>query len=1083
MKTLFLVAKYYASAEDADNIGLEHIRKALQHVNVLDQEAWLILHSVLFKETPFILENIPLKESQNFISLLPEIEKAPIVQFDAEVKELIKKLKEKGIFLSSEVSVIDGVDIYKQQEEYLYDLQKPANRLGLPADVIQEFVVDFLQQAKDEKDKLYSICLKEDEYNLIDKQELDKFHTEVEKLWGVAANLEIDNLVEILNILKKTSASMKIKNYLDRFYTFIKELALQMESKEDNKGVDLIKAAKIMKNTLAEKIYGQEKAISVVSDSIKNNILASEKAPKATYFFLGPPATGKTYLAELMGEQLTEYKVKKFDMTQFSHVDSGGTLYGTSRMWGNAKPGSLTSFVRNNPKSIIILDEFEKANNQVQTNLLTVFGGGYLNDVCGWCKVEGEEKFVPWGSTYDEKEVKCPEDEIIDRVDFSQTIFVITSNLGKELYSDHKFLELVDEDYMQAESMILDAIRREEKQDNQNGGEQPAIVPELISRLSKGNVVLFNKLTYKAFEVISDKAFRDYKDAFCEQFNVKFPLDESYEDFLKAQILSFAPELDARRLQSKIGINFFDRVTDYIMILDQDTGYCKEIKIAISPAVTDYFDNYINGAIKNDTLVKELFRKNKTLNIEESFSDDNGVLTYRIESCELKIVKRIKDFGEDGLVFEVPEQSFADVAGHNRAKMRLKEVVTLLKDPKILKEFDVGAPKGMLLYGPPGTGKTMLAKAFANEADLPFIATTGTDLLDTKKTTEIFSKAKEYAPSIVFIDEIDALGKRGENNGREIPINKLLSEIDGFSSTPEETVFVVAATNYKENIDDAIIRAGRIELHIKIDNLDRDARRFFLNRVINEKPVSGDFDMEKLLMYTAGMTGAELEMVGKEASIYCIRNGFHAITQEILIEQINTIKYGERLTHLFVEKMIEETAIHEAGHALLSHLLMPHKKIEQITVTARDKALGFVSYDREENYNNMTVQDFKNNICIAMAGRVSQIKKFGDIEGIDTGASNDLEQATYYAYIAIAHYGMDEEVGYINISGIGSDKYSHEKIDKAVDRWLQEGKEKTKEFVEKHWSTIEKLAKMLLEKEVLYGEDLKSVFHNKLKNI
>ncbi len=180
---------------------------------------------------------------------------------------------------------------------------------------------------------------------------------------------------------------------------------------------------------------------------------------------------------------------------------------------------------------------------------------------------------------------------------------------------------------------------------------------------------------------------------------------------------------------------------------------------------------------------------------------------------------------------------------------------------------------------------------------------------------------------------------------------------------------------------------------------------------------------------------------------------------------------------------MEETAIHEAGHAVLSHLLMPHKKIEQITVTSRGDALGFVSYDRDGNYDNMTVQDFKNNICVAMAGRISQIKKFGNIEGVDTGASNDLEQATRYAYIAIAQCGMDEEIGYINIAGIGSDRYSHEKIDKAVDRWLQEGKETTKALVEKHWSTIEKLAKMLLEKEVLYEEDLGLIFHNKLKSI
>lgn len=893
------------------------------------------------------------------------------------------------------------------------------------------------------------------------------------------------------NLKIKQSILEEASNYKTiKFDDEVKEFKKAMEKlghsiKEDNipvdiktVGEDMILTAKKMKQNLSKKLFGQDRAIESISDSIKNNILENTDSPKSTYLFLGPPATGKTYLAELIGENIEGYQIKKFDMTQY-HEQNGGELYGYPKGWGGYGVGQLTGFVHSNPKAIIVLDEFEKASNVIQTNLLSIFEGGYMYDACGWDKSTKEPCSV-------ENEKSYNDTNAIFKVDFSQTIFIITSNLGKELYSDSKFIKLLDNDYIQAESMILDALKREEKKDNKNGGEQNAIVPELLSRFSQANIVLFNQLTYKAYDAIATKSFDDYKKIFFEKYGIKFHKSNSFKNFMKVQILSFAPELDARRLKNKIATYFFDSITDYIMDLDEGIDYCKEIKISFSKEAIKFIKENIDDEIENNNLVKQLFRKNLTLEVKDKFTSKDGVITYKIESCQFKKVKRIKDFSEDGLVFDIPDVSFKDVAGHEKAKTRLNEVVNFLKEPKLLEKFNIKAPKGMLLYGPPGTGKTLLAKAFANEADLPFISTTGTDLLDSSKIRTIFEKAKEYAPSIVFIDEIDSLGKRGEGNNREIPINKLLSEMDGFSNNPYENIFVIAATNYKENIDSAIIRPGRIELHIKIDDLDKPARKYFIDKIIETKPTSGKFDINKLLMYTTGMTGAQLELIGKESSLYCLRHGLKSITQDILIEQINTIKYGEKLSHLSLEKMLEETAIHEAGHAILSKVLMPHIKIEQITVTPRGNALGFVSYNYEDSLNNMTVQDFKNRICVSFAGRLSQIKKYGEIDGMDTGAQNDLKQATKDAYVAIAHYGMDKEVGYINISGfrniqemktgVTDTKHYHEKIDLAVERWMNEAKNKTEKLVEEHWNKIEKLSKHLLEKEVVYEDELNSIF-------
>ena len=482
-------------------------------------------------------------------------------------------------------------------------------------------------------------------------------------------------------------------------------------------------------------------------------------------------------------------------------------------------------------------------------------------------------------------------------------------------------------------------------------------------------------------------------------------------------------------------------------------------------------DSQVDDNIENETLIRELFRKNLTLELEEKFTSKDGVITYKISSCKFKRIRRVKDFSEDGLIFDIPEVSFSDIAGHTKAKIRLSEAINFLKDPTLMECFNIEAPKGMLLYGPPGTGKTLLAKAFAKEADLPFISTTGTDLLDPVKIKNIFSKAKEYAPSIIFIDEIDAIGERGNNIGREVAINKLLSEMDGFSSRPDENVFVIAATNFRNHIDPAIIRPGRLELHIEINALDKEARKYFIDKIIETKPVEGHFDIDKLLIYTAGMTGAELEMIGKEASIYCIRHGLKAITQNILIEEINTLKYGSRITDRSIDKLMESTAIHEAGHAVISKVLMPDVKIEQITVVPRANALGFVSYDRDKNYDSLRRQDIKNKLCVAFAGREAQLKKYGE-DGFDSGASNDLNMATKYAHYAIATLGMGENTGYINVSEIHENKFFEKEIEAEVKLWLHEAKERTRELIAEHWSKVTVLAELLQEKEVVSEDEL-----------
>jgi ATP-dependent Zn protease len=843
----------------------------------------------------------------------------------------------------------------------------------------------------------------------------------------------------------------------------------EYESEAQNK----IAFAKQLRVELSKDLFGQNEAIETVVNSMKNDITENKKAPKSTYLFLGSPATGKSYLAELMSEHIPKYKIMTFDMTQY-HQQNGGELYGYPAGWKGYGVGQLTGFVHRNPKSIIVLDSFEKCDTNIQSNLLSIFQGGKMRDGCGWDKVTDEP-------CSEDQDIIYTDENATYMVDFTETIFIITTSLGSELYLDNRFKELVKQDYIQAESMIIEAIRREKKRDSRSGGEQQAIIPELVSRFSQAHIVLFNKLNYQAFENITKKIFLDYKDGFNKKYEIEFVLSNNFDNFLKLQILNFAPELDARRLKDKVSTTFFNKITEHIVNSGKSTRQFHTIKVSLSKECVNYINEMINPLIEDDMIVKELFRKNVTLYVDDKITSKNGVITYKINSCKFKQVTRIKDFSEDGLVFDIPNVSFSHIAGHYVAKQRLHEVINFFKEPKLLRSFDIEPPKGMLLYGPPGTGKTMLAKAFAREAELPFISITGLELLQPEKTKKVFAKAKEYSPAIVFIDEIDTIGKRGGGGTREIAINTLLAEMDGFSGNGEN-VFVIAATNYKENIDAAIIRPGRIEIHIEINNLDKDARLYFLEGIINKKPSSGNFDMNKLLMYTAGFTGAQLELLSKEASFYCLRHTLPAITQEILIEQINAIKYGEKQSYLSIEQMFEETAIYEAGRAVVSKILMPHVHIEHVSLTPKDNNERFISQNYSDVQDNMTVKDFKDKICVSLAGRTAQIKLFGEIDGVDSGASNDLQQATRDAYTAIAHYGMDKDVGYININGVmdaqdnstssRDTKHFHLKIDAALERWMLEAEKRTVTLVEENWQTIEKLSKLLLEKEIIYEEEL-----------
>lgn len=413
---------------------------------------------------------------------------------------------------------------------------------------------------------------------------------------------------------------------------------------------------------------------------------------------------------------------------------------------------------------------------------------------------------------------------------------------------------------------------------------------------------------------------------------------------------------------------------------------------------------------------------------------------------------------------------FEDVVGHKQIKERLKGIIKIIKNPEMLERFDTAVPKGLLLFGPVSVGKSMLAKAFTKEAELSYLEISGSKLFELEYIKEVYDTASKHAPCVVILEDIDIKGIM-----QGAITNVSFSDIAKVLEATEDRVFTVATAESLDEIDPVLTSTQKLDFLLEVSELDKDARRFFIEKIM-QKPHDKNIDVERIVRYIAGMSALELERVGRMAALSVVEQEKEVITEEILIEQINIIKYGHKVEKKMIENLEKElkmTAYHEAAHAVLSVLLLPQIKIEQVTIAPRSKMLGFVSYNEDEQLSNITKKDLYHDVCVLLAGRVAQVKKSGS-EHMDSGAQNDLSQASLQIYAAITTLGMDKELGYININAISTlDNYFLEQqIEKRFLHWIHVATHDTEKLVDEHWEKIETLALKLIEKEIVESDEL-----------
>lgn len=444
--------------------------------------------------------------------------------------------------------------------------------------------------------------------------------------------------------------------------------------------------------------------------------------------------------------------------------------------------------------------------------------------------------------------------------------------------------------------------------------------------------------------------------------------------------------------------------------------------------------------------------------------------------------------------------TFEDVAGADEEKQELREIVDFLRNPKAFTEMGARIPKGVLLVGPPGTGKTLLAKAVAGEAKVPFFSISSSEFVElyvgvgASRVRDLFHTAKRCAPAIIFIDEIDAVGRQrgaglgGGHDEREQTLNQLLVEMDGFSNS--QGIIVIAATNRPDVLDPALLRPGRFDRRITVNYPDVKGRQEILAVHAKHKTFEPDVDFGKIAKLTPGCTGADLENMLNEAAILAVRKNKNAISSADVDEAIKRVLYGpEKKSRVVSDENMRVVAYHEVGHAVVAHCTPDGEPVHEVSIIPRGRAAGYTRMLPSDTYENVTRHKLLDMIAVYLGGRAAEALFLSDVS---TGAQNDLMRATEIARQIVTEYGMSDVIGPVYLAGeqevfVGKSfgharNFSEDvaaKIDSEIRRIMDEQNDRALKILDEHRDGVERVAAVLREKEQITGEEFAALFENK----
>jgi len=777
---------------------------------------------------------------------------------------------------------------------------------------------------------------------------------------------------------------------------------------------------------LKENLFDQDSAVDDVIKTLQQSDIVNLKSNfKAVFTFIGSANSGKHYLCELLHQYSNEFKaIKTFYMDNY-----GGANLPSDASSSESFKEEIIEYVTANANSILVFEDLEKTDFSIQLLLYSLL------------------------SDYEKNEI-----------DFSNVVVIFTTTLLSNLLQRQDIKNLLKEEPLQAHTFLIEKLAVEQVAIGESI--EMTFDKKLLSVLNEHTLITFSQLSLPSLIKIGAQALHKMSQNFIKESNVSIEYNE-YDTFVSLLTLSLTPYLNARHIKQTIPKLMFNFIYDALKIEEGIT----EIVYTVSSKSKSFLKEILDDQA---LFIRNTTHKHKILKLEWEISISGSTVECKIsESMYADEILSVES--HDGI--HASDISFDDVAGHKKVKDELSEIITLLKEPEKLKQFDLKIPKGMFLYGPVGMGKKLLSRAFAHEAKMPYITISGSNLFDPVSIHKAYAKAYMAAPAIVIIEDIDTQGIIGGMLST-MSAEPVIAELDALQQSYESPVFTIMTLSNDE-LPPELLQANRIDIHIEVPKLDMDARRFFIEDILN-KPHDKNIDIEKVVKYISGMGGDELKRIGQEASLYAARKGLKELSEDLLLEQINIIKYGRKLESKQIrdiETSMAKTAYHEAGHAVLSYTLLPNTKIEQVTVSPRSDSLGFVSYHNDEYVDSISKEDLFYDVCVLLAGRVATIEKFGE-DGIETGAINDLEVATRQVFAAIAIFGMDKELGYINITGLdlgGQKMLFEDQIEQRMLSWMHKAQEQTEREIKRLWSAIDAVAKELIKNEVIDGEALKNI--------
>lgn len=859
----------------------------------------------------------------------------------------------------------------------------------------------------------------------------------------------------------------RLMRYVKNHHTFLdKEVGLSDDVKKfcrvysekiDNKilklpnffDIDTVSQTNSIYKDLYHHLYHTSHLPTALSHDIAKNLslqLTSEHIGSTHLSLHGTPYDNIHHIADEIALTLQNFgydNVVHLDCSRFDGQAEKFVFCGSQSVWSGSRAGILTEAVFKNPKTVIILYNIDKPNPEITYCLLSAWQQGIMIDEYGLKK------------SSDDNRNSSKEPTIVD---FKDVVFITTNTLCSEEYNRKTFQKQLVENPALAKSTLIDKLQRSTRL--MRGSTIHCYDPSVLIELSK-NWIMVNPHQWQHKIVNKNKQLGCALQAELLKWGMEGVEIEELDLSIFTNIFLLNAEL-IQQTPNDWAKFIINPLVDKLLTSDE---HQHELTITVHvdvPAVVEKFLAKVGDSEPQSSMFKRGIHLVPTITCKDWTIELSAVVEMPIPNNKI-----MDEENTIRLQIDYPDIGFADVKGHEPIKNYLNDIHYYLKNYQELQQLHITMPKGVLLYGRAGTGKTMLAKALAGEAKLPFIAVTGSELLHSSNMSEFLKIADSVSPCVIFIDEADGLGSRDESSVHANAINQLLPFIEGFHTDAEHSRFFILASNYPDKIDKALLRAGRIEDRFEVGNLDDDGRKPFIDNILPyyDSSVHQDF----ALLLTDDFNGSEMSRLHRVSVLQHLKNNKQLLTKKQFIElsqqiQLNLSSYN------VITPPKRVVAVHEIGHALLHHHY-GFSKINYISLVGSDDVGGYVSLSIADN-ESWRKTKVKQRLACYLGGYASEMVIFGEPS---TGAINDLEKATKQAWVCISEAGLDEASGLLNMTLIYDNKQiANNAIDEKrlmiCEQWLQDAKQQAIEIISKNKDLVNYLTDYLMAERILEGE-------------